>query len=221
MIGGYGLRDNDYRILMNAYDFTIDDDGFLHGLLNGDLGYEKTGLKIMYNIIDSFAELPCAGNEKPEVLALLPTGGNKMITNFDGEFAFLSNFFSSPMIIDGKVWATAEHVYQASKTCDEKEREGIRLAPTPGNAKRLGQKVSLRPDWEDEKQTMMSKTLRLKFKQNSNLASMLLATKHVELIEGNHWHDNFWGNCQCSNCNHIEGRNLLGKMLMTVRSELS
>jgi hypothetical protein len=65
-IGGYGLRDNDYMILMNAYDFTIDDDGFLHGLLNGDLGYEKTGLKIMYNIIDSFAELPCAGNEKPE-----------------------------------------------------------------------------------------------------------------------------------------------------------
>jgi len=68
------------------------------------------------------------------------------IDSFDGEFAFLSNFYSSPVIYDGKKWPTVEHAFQAQKTLDEREQELIRTAKTPGKAKRLGRKVSfLRP----------------------------------------------------------------------------
>ena len=34
------------------------------------------------------------------------------------------------------------------------------------------------------------------------------------------WHDNVWGNCECERCKETEGKNLLGKALMEVRSKL-
>jgi len=48
---------------------------------------------------------------------------------------------------------------------------------------------------------------------------MLLDTGSQELVEGNVWHDNFWGNCTCSKCPE-PGENHLGKLLMKIRSEL-
>jgi hypothetical protein len=39
-------------------------------------------------------------------------------------------------------------------------------------------------------------------------------------LEGNNWHDNTWGNCLCDKCKGIEGKNLLGNILMQVREEL-
>ncbi len=38
-----------------------------------------------------------------------------------------------------------------------------------------------------------------------------------EIVEYNHWHDNFWGDCLCDRCKHIDGENMLGKMLMAIR----
>ena len=78
-----------------------------------------------------------------------------MIKNFEGEYAFLSNFYFSPMIIDNVVYTTNEHFFQAMKSLNPKERQSIVLAPTPGKAKRLGRKVSLRKDWEDIKEEVM------------------------------------------------------------------
>jgi len=49
---------------------------------------------------------------------------------------------------------------------------------------------------------------------------MLLATLDAELIEGNAWHDNFWGDCFCEKCRDIEGLNVLGNILMRIREEL-
>jgi len=48
----------------------------------------------------------------------------------------------------------------------------------------------------------------------------LLATGDTKLLEGNRWHDNFWGNCDCPNCRDKPGLNYLGKILMRVRLEL-
>jgi hypothetical protein len=48
----------------------------------------------------------------------------------------------------------------------------------------------------------------------------LLETKNAELIEGNIWHDNFWGSCECSRCNHKPGKNMLGRLLMEYRAEI-
>jgi predicted NAD-dependent protein-ADP-ribosyltransferase YbiA (DUF1768 family) len=65
----------------------------------------------------------------------------------------------------------------------------------------------------------MMRGLRLKF-QDPKLRAMLLATGNEELIEGNTWHDNTWGDCSCDACKDIEGKNMLGKLLMKVRDEL-
>lgn len=72
-----------------------------------------------------------------------------MINSFDGEFAFLSNFYNSP-ISDGEItYPTVEHYFQAMKTSNIEEVMEIAAAPTPGQAKRLGRKCHLRPDWEE------------------------------------------------------------------------
>jgi hypothetical protein len=39
------------------------------------------------------------------------------------------------------------------------------------------------------------------------------------LIEGNWWHDNFYGSCTCNKCVN-KGENNLGKILMKIREEL-
>ena len=142
-----------------------------------------------------------------------------MIKNFEGEYAFLSNFYFSPMIIDNVVYTTNEHFFQAMKSLNLKERQAIVLAPTPGKAKRLGRKVSLRKDWEDIKEEVMLTGLRHKF-SNPELRKKLLATGNEELIEGTTWHDNYWGICDCEACGG-QGKNRLGKLLMQVREELA
>lgn len=141
-----------------------------------------------------------------------------IIDNFNGEFAFLSNFYPSTFMHYGIVYPTNEHFFQAMKTTDLKEKLAIADAPTPGIAKRLGRTVNLRPDWELIKDDMMRLGLVLKFKK-PNLRKKLLATGDAELIEGNTWHDNTWGSCTCEKCGN-KGENRLGKMLMDLRDEL-
>jgi len=113
-------------------------------------------------------------------------------------------------------WKTPEHFYQAMKTNNKLQQKAIANAKTPGEAKRLGRKCTIRPDWEKEKIMVMEYALRWKFRKGTELNKRLLETKG-EIIEWNTWHDNEWGNCQCSNCLKIPGNNLLGKLLMKIR----
>lgn len=142
-----------------------------------------------------------------------------MIVEFDGEHAFLSNFYPSTIHHDGITYPTNEHFFQAMKTLDIETRKAIAAAPTPGAAKRMGRHVSLRPDWEKIKVDVMRLGLILKF-TDAELAEKLIATGDEELVEGNWWHDNTWGNCHCTECSRKGGRNLLGMLLMEVRKEL-
>ena len=71
-----------------------------------------------------------------------------MIDDFSGGYRFLSNFYVAPVEYEGVIYPSTEHAYQAVKFLDEEAREAVRQAPTPGKAKRLGQKYTLRPDWE-------------------------------------------------------------------------
>ena len=142
-----------------------------------------------------------------------------MIVEFDGQYYFLSNFYPSPILYEGIVYPTNEHFFQAMKTLDQTERQKIANAETPGIAKRLGRTVQLRPDWEQIKVDVMRTGLMLKF-TDAALAKKLLATGDEELVEGNWWHDNTWGNCHCPKCSRAGGRNLLGMLLMEVRKEL-
>ena len=142
-----------------------------------------------------------------------------MIVEFDGDYAFLSNFYPSTIYHDGITYPTNEHFFQAMKTLDIGERKAIAAAETPGLAKRMGRNVKLRPDWEKIKVDVMRLGLILKF-TDAELAQKLIATGDEELVEGNWWHDNTWGNCHCTACSRKGGRNLLGMLLMEVRKEL-
>lgn len=135
------------------------------------------------------------------------------IDRFDGEHSFLSNFHPSPIWHIGLEFPTVEHAFQWMKTVDPEERESIRLASTPGRAKRLGRRASLRPNWEEIKVDAMEMLLRIKFAEGTPLRKQLDATSPAELIEGNHWGDTFWGVCRGA------GRNQLGLLLMKIRDE--
>jgi ribA/ribD-fused uncharacterized protein len=142
-----------------------------------------------------------------------------MIAMFDGKYAFLSNFEQSPFTVDGVTFPTVEHWFQAFKTLDPQEFRDIAAAETPGKAKRMGRHVTLRPDWEEVKVDVMREGLRKKF-AIPEFRVKLLATGDEELMEGNTWHDNTWGNCVCSKCQNIPGRNMLGMLLMELRQEI-
>lgn len=137
--------------------------------------------------------------------------------------SFLSNFSESYFQFDGLTWPTLEHAYQAAKTDDPDERLAINQAPTPGEAKNLGQKVTLRPGWDNVKDDVMLRLLRIKFGQNRDLRDQLVATGHGVLIEGNTWHDNHFGVCTCGRpaCKEPPGKNMLGILLMKVRDEIN
>lgn len=135
---------------------------------------------------------------------------SEQIDIFHGEHRFLSNFHPSIIEVGGTLYPTAEHAYQAFKTFDTNERIAILEAPTPGKAKRLGAKATLRSDWETIKIDVMRLLLVRKF-EDPELRQKLLDTGDAELIEGNTWGDTFWGVCDGFGHNH------LGKSLMEVR----
>ena len=141
-----------------------------------------------------------------------------MINKFDGEYAFLSNFYPSEVQFEGGTFPTVEHAFQAAKTLDEDERLQVVTCDTPGLAKREGRHVTLRRDWEQIKYSIMEELVRKKF-QIPELKEKLIATGDEELEEGTWWHDNTWGNCYCDRCKNIVGQNHLGKILMKIREE--
>lgn len=137
-----------------------------------------------------------------------------MINSFSGYNRFLSNFYEAEVVLDGDIYPSVEHAYQASKTLDLEYRELIRKAVSPVKAKSLGKIVPMRTDWEDVKISIMRDLLRQKFSHDF-LRSKLLATGDQPLIEGNYWGDRFWGQDLSG-----VGLNWLGRLLMEVRNEI-
>ena len=144
---------------------------------------------------------------------------NNTINNFTLKFNLLSNFSQLPILFNGITFRSIEHAYQTMKTDDLEWRQKIIDAPTPGKAKRIGKKAPLRANWDDIKVDIMEHLLRIKF-TNPWFKEFLRKTKPKRLIEGNKWHDNFWGNCSCDSCKDTPGENMLGKLLMKIREEI-
>lgn len=135
------------------------------------------------------------------------------IDRFDGEYRFLSNFYNIGILYEGLLYPSVEHAYQAAKTLSHTQRVVVLNMVTPGRAKRMGQQLILREDWEDVKLSVMETLLREKFRQ-AYLKSQLLKTFPAELEEGNTWGDRYWGVCGGVGENH------LGRLLMKIRKEL-
>lgn len=139
-----------------------------------------------------------------------------VIDSFDGEFAFLSNFYEQPNLITDEMniaYFTVEHYFQAAKTLDKNLRKRMSILDTPGKVKRAGRNLDLRPDWEKVKIDVMRRALIKKF-SDPLMKEKLLETGDAKLVEGNWWGDTFWGVC-----NGV-GENHLGKLLMEIRESL-
>lgn len=139
------------------------------------------------------------------------------ITSFRGDYYFLSNFFPCKFLFQGFEWKSAEHAYQAMKFVDQEFWKEMAYGDlSAGEAKKIGQTVSLPPHWNDSKISIMRNIVSQKFEQNQELMEKLMNTKGRELIEGNTWGDTFWGQSPLG-----KGRNELGKILMSVRDDIT
>jgi GTP cyclohydrolase II len=134
----------------------------------------------------------------------------------DQPYGALSNFSAHAVFIDGKIWSTTEHYYQAQKFAGTEREEAIRLCPSPTSAK--NQAASWRgaspPDWASLKIDVMYRALRAKFTQHPDLGDLLLRTRERKLVEHTEL-DRFWGDGGDGS-----GENMLGVLLMRLRSEL-
>jgi len=135
------------------------------------------------------------------------------IHRFDGEHFWLSNFYESPVVLGGITFSTAEHAFQAAKCKYAEDVTRIHAARTPGEAKGIGRKVTMRDDWEQVKYHVMVSVIRAKF-EVPELADKLLSTGDQELVEGNTWGDRTWGRVAG------KGNNWLGEILMERRELL-
>lgn len=147
---------------------------------------------------------------------------NHCIREFQREYRFLSNFYvGRPLRVNGMTFQTSEHLYQALKTLDPVEVKEVMACPTPGEAKRLGKSLTLREDWDNIKDRAMELCVAHKFSANPDLLEQLLNTGNAYLLEGNSWHDNYWGVCTCDRCETVEGHNKLGYTLMRYRDTMN
>ena len=137
------------------------------------------------------------------------------IDSFSGEHRWLSNFEPCKINAFGYTYQSVEHAYVAAKSTVSEHHLLTWSCDTPGQAKRLGREVELRTDWEEVRLYYMRTFLEQKFSPGSELRAKLDATKGIELIEGNHWGDTFWGVC-----NGV-GKNNLGLLLMAIRDDIS
>lgn len=127
---------------------------------------------------------------------------------------YMSNFKKAPMFLWDRWWNNVEAPYQAAKTNVPKERDDISKAPTASEARLLGQKAQMRPDWDAVKYDVMKECVIAKFVQHHDLREQLLATGEEILIEDSPI-DWYWG-CGSDGT----GKNNLGKVLMEVRTLL-
>lgn len=143
----------------------------------------------------------------------------QVIDQFKGDYRFLSNFWmlTVPIQFRGIKYPSVEHFYVAQKTIDTDFQQQIAEVPTSGKVKRVGQQLELREDWETIKVAVMEEGVQQKFLNNPKLQDKLNDTGDLLLIEGNHWHDQFWGNCTCEKHDDTPGKNALGILLMRTR----
>lgn len=145
---------------------------------------------------------------------------------FRGEHFFLSNFFKSPIEFEygnhTYVMPTVENAFQGAKVlvsslgADERRAVLAQVEQaSPGESKGIGRSLPLDAKaWDAVAEQMMLTALLRKFVPGSELATRLLATGDMEIVEDNDHGDRVWGRVNGS------GTNKLGVLLMQVRADL-
>ncbi|ETR71903.1 MAG: hypothetical protein OMM_02128 [Candidatus Magnetoglobus multicellularis str. Araruama] len=155
-------------------------------------------------------------NSYPDTLKKKETAREIKFYEKDQPYGFFSNFSNHAVYLKNKIWKTSEHYYQSQKYANSDYEEKIRLAPSPMIAAKMGRdhRFSPKPDWENVKNTIMLEVLFAKFTQHPELKDELIKTAPLTIIEHTE-NDHYWGDG-----GNGSGKNMLGKLLMKVRSSL-
>ncbi len=132
----------------------------------------------------------------------------------DQKWGDFSNFSKHAIFLDGKIWATVEHFYQAQKFHNTESQEIIRQSETPTLAKQKAYKILEKQpaqNWLYKKEDVMYRGLEAKFTQHPDLSKLLIGTRYKTLVERSDT-DKYWGDGIDGN-----GKNRLGYLLMRLR----
>lgn len=135
-------------------------------------------------------------------------------------YGVFSNLFRRAMFFEDCEYPTAEHAYQSGKASNIKVKEWILNAPTPALLSMAAHGLyswDIVPNWSKIKYERMRQVLYEKFKQHEDLKEILLSTGKARLVEAgrvNNIVNRTWGEV------NGKGKNMLGNMLMEVRSSL-
>jgi len=140
----------------------------------------------------------------------------------------LSNWHPSTYELNGTVFSCTEQglMYEKAKLFDPYMIPFIMQTSNPKSIKMLGRKIRNFNEsvWVEHREALFYPHLVEKYKQNKDLFDILLSTGNKDLVEASPY-DRIWGiGFNESNAEeNIEkwGLNLLGKMLIRVRSELT
>jgi ribA/ribD-fused uncharacterized protein len=153
---------------------------------------------------------------------------NKDTMCFFGQYTPLSNFFPCKFKINSTDYNCMEQFIQ-SKKCEilrnDEMAQKVMGCHDPHTQKKIGNslKVNYQP-WYSAARAEVLPALREKFRQNQDLQACLLSTG--DKVIGEATQDKFWGigltlnNPQTLSNNLWQGKNMMGELLMIVRTEL-
>ena len=142
----------------------------------------------------------------------------------------LSNWYPCKVKFNDHEFDSSEQAYQWAKAdyCqDGAAAEKLLYTTSPREAKDLGLTVAglKGSDWDKKKNGVMEQILRIKFKDNMDLQKYLLDTENIQLAEAGR--DNHWAvgltitRDDLFDTKKWKGLNWLGKLLTSIRGELS
>ena len=140
---------------------------------------------------------------------------SESINFVETKWTYLSPFSAHEVVIDGVMYKTAEHAYQALRMKPEARAE-IMNSTSPLEAWRRAQaaKENNQIDESVDKLELMEKIFRAKLKQHSDVREILELTGTHELLKV-YDTDYYWGTGAVGT-----GENQMGKLWMKLRAEL-
>ena len=164
---------------------------------------------------------PGTAKPKPNTSKVAPDDVIYFYRANEKPYGAFSNLYPRPIEYEGHTYSTSEHAYQAGKAIKPAVRDWILSAPTPSLAAMAAHGLyvwDVVPNWAEIKFDRMRAVLRAKFEQHADLKALLLSTGEARLVEAgtvNNAVNRLWGEVEG------KGQNMLGVMLMELRSEYS
>jgi len=139
------------------------------------------------------------------------------ITEFQGVHEFLSNEFGTPVGLEGGVYPSVAHAFQAARTSDKDLRRQIAQVDLT-QAYSLSEAIDNPADWTRTRVKVMERLIRDKFMRSKELQRRLLDTGSRAIIntyeDASQPSNLFWGVVQS------KGQNQVGVILMQLRKDL-